>query len=70
MRKIVARIKLSGLDNSFNYTIKAFGGLSTNSADTEPARMKINGNYSNIVKEKSNGSVYMILENCNPISRG
>lgn len=67
---IVARIQLSGLNAEHKYTIKAYGSWKNVNSEVPSARIKCNGNYSNIVSLTQNKTSFMILEDCVPDSSG
>ena len=63
---MVARLKFSGLNDEYRYTIKAFG-TTTYGADLL-TKIKINGIYSETINLKDNKTSYLTIEDCQPLS--
>lgn len=61
---ILARLRLSGLNNEHKYAIKAYGGFK--SGTSRSGKLKINGQYSSIVEQIGNVNTYMTIEDCVP----
>ncbi len=61
---VVARLTFDGLNDEYRYTVKAFGGTKYGSA--KPAKIKVNGVYSDTVDQVGNTATYMTVEDCQP----
>ncbi len=61
---VLARLKLSGLDNECRYTLKAYGGFKY--GDRKSARIKVGDKYSAQVAQVGNLGTFMAVEDCIP----
>lgn len=69
---IVSRLKFSGLNPEHKYTFRVFGSFNkyNDTQADQPARIKINGTYSNTVETANNGSSFMVIEDAVPDAAG
>ncbi len=63
--KIVARLRLSGLNNEHRYTINHFGARRYGS-DTL-VKMKVNDTYAGPLAQYGNKTSFLTIEDCKPI---
>lgn len=63
--KMVARLRLSGLDNEHRYTISHFGARSYG-AETL-VKMKVNDTYAGPLEQYGNKTSFLTIEDCKPV---